>query len=226
MTPDQCALDFVIRRSTRKKYPGACSLEFQNIMKILIDKIFLWDKDKQKSSNLTPIGDIKAWIQAAEEQGRGSLHAHWIIFTEQLSSRIREDLFHPDNDKRIEARMELANYIDSIISASFGTDLKTTHTCKDQPKKRTTVARDPEKVFRSAHPQVFRDARHRMLCSQIGGKLLVCKKCKKMVSHEDLLDSTMKQYSVKKRVSAISTGVYYIIYSSEKITNLILFSMS
>jgi hypothetical protein len=102
LTPDQCAADFIIRRATRKKYPGACSLEFQNIMKILIEKIFLWDHDAQHSKNLTPLGDINGWIQAIEEQGRGSLHAHWQIFTKQLSSRIREDLFHYDNDRRIE----------------------------------------------------------------------------------------------------------------------------
>jgi hypothetical protein len=213
LTPDQCAADFVIRRATRKKYPGACSLEFQNIMKILIEKIFSWDHDAQHSKNLTPLGDINAWIQAIEEQGRGSLHAHWQIFTKQLSSRIREDLFHYDNDRRIEARMELANYIDSIVNASFGTDLKTTHVCNatrlntsHSSKSKTNITNntnpcDVEDVFKSVSPQVFRDARHRVLCSHIGGKMLTCKKCKKLLSHEDLFLSTLRQFSRKRRVS-------------------------
>ena len=221
LTPDQCAADFVIRRATRKKYPGACSLEFQNIMKIIIEKIFLWDQDKQSSDTFTPLGDINGWIQAAEEQGRGSLHAHWIIFTKQLSSRIRQDLFHPNIDKRLEARLELASYIDCIIDASFGTDLKTTHACKVKNRnsshsKSAAVdtnndcdikPRDPEEVFKSVNPQIFRDARHKVLSSLIGGKMLMCKTCKRPVSHEDLFKSTLKQFARKKRVCANIYGI-------------------
>jgi hypothetical protein len=140
------------------------------------------------------------------------LHVHWQIFTKQLSSRIREgeDLFYYDNDKRIKARIELANYIHSIVNA----DLKTTHVCKairlntsHSLKSKTNLndntnpAHDVEDVFQSVSPQVLRDARHRVLCSHIRGKMLICKKCQKPASHEDLFLSTLRQFSMKRRVS-------------------------
>ena len=121
--------------------------------------------------------------------------------------------------------MELANYIDSIVDASFGADLKTTHVCKatrlntshiskskTNLNNNTNPARDVEDVFQSVSPQVFRDARQRVLCSHIGGKMLTCKKCKKLVSHEDLFLSTLRQFSRKRRVSTyiitLSLGLF------------------
>ena len=40
---EDCLADFVLRRDTRMKYPGSCSLEFQSVMQILTKCMLRWD---------------------------------------------------------------------------------------------------------------------------------------------------------------------------------------
>ena len=96
LSHDDCAADFIVRRQTRKRYPGACSLEFQNVMDIVLKCLLNWDSEQKKSLGTGMVGDLVAWNQTVEEQGPGSLHAHWQLFTKQLSTKARLDLFHRD----------------------------------------------------------------------------------------------------------------------------------
>jgi hypothetical protein len=99
-------------------------------MDIVLRCLFNWDDEEKQSLGPGIVGDLVAWNQAIEEQGRGSLHAHWQLFTKQLSTRARLDLFHTDKTIKDIARKELVDYIDSMICASYGTDIDIIHDCK------------------------------------------------------------------------------------------------
>ena len=43
----KCVLDFDARKKWRSKYPGACALEYESIIQIVLNVMIGWD-DKQK----------------------------------------------------------------------------------------------------------------------------------------------------------------------------------
>ncbi len=67
---EDCLADFVLRRDTRLKYPGACSLEFQSVMQILTKCMVRWDTKTQSSRGKGILGTVLAFFGADEEQGR------------------------------------------------------------------------------------------------------------------------------------------------------------
>ncbi len=71
---NDCLADFVLRKETRLNNPGACSLEFQSVMQILIECILQRDTKKKKSLGKGILGTVVAFSAADEEQGRKTLH--------------------------------------------------------------------------------------------------------------------------------------------------------
>ena len=203
----------MMRRQIRKRYPGACPLEFQNVMDILIKSLLKWDANKQESTGTGIAGDLTGWVQAAEEQGRGTLHTHWQLFTKQLSNKARTNLFHPDKRIRDNTRAELVDYIDSMVCASYGPGLKIPHVCADQHTDHqenanrtafdeTAVAEASQHTqFIPRHMQTFRDARHKVLCEDIDGKLIICTKCKGLIKGDDIVENFYRYKSSTRKVS-------------------------
>ncbi|KAL7524123.1 hypothetical protein ACHAXR_001615, partial [Thalassiosira sp. AJA248-18] len=88
MDEERCVADFKLRQKTRLTYPGACSLEYQNIKKIVIETLLQWDCNKQKPKGKGVAGTVRAFAPGDEEQSRGTLHGHWQIFIEELTNEI------------------------------------------------------------------------------------------------------------------------------------------
>ena len=65
---NECIADFQIRKRTRLNYPGACAIEYESIVQIVINILFGWDSVKQQG-NRGIFGELLAWCIAHEEQG-------------------------------------------------------------------------------------------------------------------------------------------------------------
>lgn len=65
---NECIADFQIRKRTRLNYPGACAIEYESIVQIVINILFGWDSVKQQG-NQGIFGELLAWCIAHEEQG-------------------------------------------------------------------------------------------------------------------------------------------------------------
>jgi hypothetical protein len=65
---EDCIADFILRRDTRLKYPGACSLEFQSVMQIFTECLLKWDIKTNSSTGRGILGTIIAFFAANEEQ--------------------------------------------------------------------------------------------------------------------------------------------------------------
>lgn len=177
----------IIPRAVCIGLQSQCSLEFQNVMDIIIKSLINWSTDDRILMGPCMAGDVTAWVQAAEEQGRGTLHAHWQLFTTQLSNEARANLFHRNTNIRNNARKELIDYIDNMICASYRSDIELIHTCEEniQPHKsrneilnnraKTTAPKDARFIQR--HAQIFRNARHKVSCNRAEGNLIMCNKC-------------------------------------------------
>jgi hypothetical protein len=62
----ECIADLTLRKRVRRKYPGACSLEFQSAMQIALECLFGWDPVRQKGKRGI-FGKMEAYCRADEE---------------------------------------------------------------------------------------------------------------------------------------------------------------
>lgn len=66
----------------RLNFPGYAELEFENVMDIVINDILGWDCENGRGTvDGGLFGDLNAWFLAVEEQGRKTLHGHFLIWT-------------------------------------------------------------------------------------------------------------------------------------------------
>ena len=75
-------LDFNVRRKARVDHPGLCAEEYQRMMELVIRHLFKWDIKTQRSNGVGLFATILAWCLAIEEQGRKSLHGHYLLYVE------------------------------------------------------------------------------------------------------------------------------------------------
>ena len=108
------------REELRLKYPGACSLEFQHLMKIVEDVLIAWDPETQQSNKDKSVFKltIDGWAKAGKEQGRKTLHEHWLIFLRELN-KCRKRLFCLDGSFNTDALENFRAYVDNIMSALY-----------------------------------------------------------------------------------------------------------
>ena len=105
MDEEMCFLDLTLRKKVRSKFPGACAIEFQNIMDIVTKVLIGWDKQKAEGSNGV-YGIPLAYGAGVEEQARKSLHAHFCVWIKYFNLWC-DLLFDDDRERQILARTEL-----------------------------------------------------------------------------------------------------------------------
>ena len=138
-------------------------------MQIVTEVLLQWDVKKQQSRTEKGgiLGKLLAFVRADEEQGRKTLHSHWQIWVEQLNQKLRDQLFDKDEGERAAARKKFCEYIDQVMSASYGPDLIVTHNCKEGTTKTGTV----DAIYEECHPNTLREARHNALCHGLQGRV-------------------------------------------------------
>jgi hypothetical protein len=99
----------------RQDYPGLCAFDFQQITVLVIKGILGWDRKNQVSYPKGGLfGILNAWNAVVEEQGRKTLHSHWLLYVKEWSSLLC-GLYLKDKWKRTRAASKLCNYVDNII---------------------------------------------------------------------------------------------------------------
>ena len=119
MDDKDCKLDLMFRQKEKLQYPGACSLEYQNQMQILLEKLLCWDTSKQQAKGKGVLGRVLAFMIAHEEQGQGTLHSHWQLFLNKLSMELRNVLFNNDAEEKQNARKEFLAHVDEVMDSSM-----------------------------------------------------------------------------------------------------------
>jgi hypothetical protein len=95
-----CIADFILQKDIRLNHPGACSLEFQSVMQILMECMLRWDIKKKTSKRRGILGTVLASFAADEEQGRKTLYRHWQIWVKEIDKTLRNCLFNEDDTIR------------------------------------------------------------------------------------------------------------------------------
>ncbi len=151
----ECIADFVLQKDIRLNHPGACSLEFQSVMQILMECMLCWDIKKKTSKGKGILGTVLAFSTADEEQGRKTLHRHWQIWVKEIIQILRNCLFHKDVTIRDMARKTFCKQIDNIIAASYGSEFRITHKCIKKNNDIVIKQDMAEKLFQEQDPCIF-----------------------------------------------------------------------
>ncbi|KAL7525509.1 hypothetical protein ACHAXR_005955, partial [Thalassiosira sp. AJA248-18] len=191
LTQKECIADFTLRKKIRSKYPGACSLEYQSLMNIVVECLFQWDVNEQRSKGKGIFGTTVAFAPADEEQGRKTLHQHVQLWVKEIDSAFRRSLFDENETKRKSARNKLQAYIDKVMTATYGPELIA--------PTRDGLNISPDKLLTDVNLQTLRDARHEELNKDIRGRVMKSKTNGVALSCQELLNHSLnvwKQHAV------------------------------
>jgi hypothetical protein len=72
----------------RINHQGACSLEFQSVMQILMECMLQWDIRKKTTKGKGILGAVVAFSAADEEQDRKTLLCHWQIWVKEINQTV------------------------------------------------------------------------------------------------------------------------------------------
>jgi len=162
-------------------------------MEIFVEVLVAWDPATQESKKGKGIlGPVEAWARTDEEQGRKTLHGHFLFWIEGMN-KCRNDFWYGSENEREYARECFAKYADQVMRASYP-DFKIKLPCCGVGE-----ARSPREVVsevdlqvrfscmicRTCAPltsqdrtrQTLRNARHQDECLKIDGKILKCREC-------------------------------------------------
>ena len=113
-----CIIDLKKRKHIRANYPGACSLEYQNVMDVVKTVLVGWN-NKKKEGSRGLFGIPSAYTDGCEEQGRKTLHYHMTIFVKNFNT-IRNAMLSSNPNIWSAAREEMTRYFSEISEATLG----------------------------------------------------------------------------------------------------------
>jgi hypothetical protein len=157
----------------------------------MIEHILGWDRKNQISNkNGGAFGVLDAWNTAVEEQGRKTLHSHWILYVKEWSNLLR-GLYSKDVRERSRSENELRNYVDSILSTKlFGLD---EHIAM-KAYKHECIVRDPP-MPKICDDQDLRNLRFKHGKSSFkDDNFLICGNCEKIFSSQELVDNVVTDW--------------------------------
>ncbi|NND76574.1 MAG: hypothetical protein HKN39_00125, partial [Flavobacteriales bacterium] len=163
---EECILDFHLRERMRMSYPGICSLEFQSVMDFVWKHIIGWDR-KEHKGKMGIFGVPIAACEADEEQGRKTLHSHWLVWIKDFNS-IRSGSYSENSQQRKDCEKALKEFVNQAMCASYGKDFEISHVCKEE-----TITKKVADIFEPVNNQVIRDARHKDHCYDVEGKFVL-----------------------------------------------------
>ena len=197
--------EFRVRQEARVNYPGLCAWDYERIIQLVIKHIFSWDEQEQKSNGAGLFAELEAWTLANEEQGRKSLHGHFLLFVKNwnklLSILQRRTSGSYDELSYSTAAKQAKDFYENACSARLFSDFQAPNgVLREQPVfyHDTCAPRRRAKEMRySIKPvsdQDLRDMRHKRLCQQHQGRIATCEKCKKAFSVNEIVSLAMNTH--------------------------------
>ena len=188
MTDAEILVDFKIRQETRVQYPGLCAEEYSRIMSLVIKHVFGWDVDNPKNNKTGLFGDVVAWCLAMEEQGRKTLHGHFLIFLKNWKPILKAlqgkgNIPCADVPTHAQAITTTHKLFRLVCSANLFNDFASpngalkehqvfSHLCGKRPKPKAA-----RYTVIPATNQELREMRHKQMCQEHLGKVATCPAC-------------------------------------------------
>jgi len=182
---DEIMAEFKIRQRCRTSYPGLCAEEYHRIMTLVIKHMLQWDETKQSSTGQGCFGELLAWCLATEEQGRKTLHGHFLLFLKNWQPLMRLVQLRDRESDSSNAQRELTKFCANISSAQLFADFESPNglLCEHSPFRHDNCVYwrgiKRRRLFPCANvdDQVLRDMRHKKKCRIYCGLIGKCPKC-------------------------------------------------
>lgn len=162
-------------------------------MQIALECLFGWDPSRQKGKRGL-FGIMEAFCRGDEEQGRGSLHAHWLVWIKNFG-HLRRLMFSEDDHTRELARANYIAYVNSVMCArQCAFEVEATIQCRCKTNARGVT----DDVFDNRSAVIFREARHEQGCrlkdeDEGGpGRVIQCRGCGHITSPKEITASVLK----------------------------------
>ena len=188
MSEAEVMQEYKFRQGCRTSYPGFCAEEYHRIMVNVIKHLFQWDVDAQESTGQGCFGRVLAWCLATEEQGRKTLHGHFLLFVENWQPLMR-DVQMKDDDPRWskKQRRKLIQFCSNISSARLCADFEQPNgSLKEHPilthdncgtHHRGYNRKRPHPICNMVDEQNIREMRHKKRCKVHCGLIGTCPSC-------------------------------------------------
>ena len=187
----------------RSNFPGACSLEFESIMQVVIEHLFGWNIKKQRSKGRGIFGVAEAFGGSTEEQNRATLHEHMIVHVRNFH-KLRQLLFSVDDAEQLAAREELKKYVTLVMCATFGdsTEVEGGSVFDVQSSSDPVDVIVSDGCTEGHHDlsplpfQILREQRHKAYCNTHKGLVGICDRCSALVSSADIVNAALNQWKL------------------------------
>ena len=110
-----------------------------------------------------------------------------------------DQLFDNDEEKKAHARKRFTQLIDNLLRTSYGPDLVVKHACNDVSVQSVSDQNPADSIFVDREPQIFCDARHKILSHDIMGRVMQCVKCGSEVSTTDIVNLALESWRQKSK---------------------------
>ena len=228
LSNDQILLEFKMRQSCRTATPGLCAEEYHRIMTLVIKHLFQWDEAAECSTGQGCFGELLAWCLATEEQGRKSLHGHFLLFLKNwqgLMSRVQRKW--GSITKMRNAQNELISFCASISSARLFAQFEPPfgELCEHPIYKHECVQSRSKKrmkyTCKGVDEQLLRNMRHKKKCRQHNGHIATCLKCNAEITVNDIVTSALRHHlgSDEYEFGASSKKLEHYVYASQQDVN-------
>ena len=198
--------EFNIRREARVEHPGLCAEEYQRLMQLVIKHFFNWDTKTKKSKGTGLFGEVLAWCLATEEQGRKSLHGHYLVYIKNwnrvmnILQRKRDETPSTGDWKIYDANRYAKAMFANACSARLFADFEIGKPLSEHAifaHQNCRSDRKPKQMRFTVKPvkdQTLRDMRHKHLCEKLVGQIASCVKCEKFFGINGIIENAMNMH--------------------------------
>ena len=201
---------FKIREQIRQDHPGLCAEEYNRIVQLVIKHLFAWDEDNQCSTGKGLFGELLAWCLATEEQGRKTLHGHFLLFIKDWD-KMNHDLQLANKSKEFKlAKEKVKKFYENACSAELFSDFGPNNSLDGQ----AIFFHEPCRPVRSQQNRrftadyigddIFRQMRHKEKCQFFNGIIGTCNVCKIQFTAQDIVETALR-YHFKETKNYISS---------------------
>ena len=190
-----------ICRDARVNHPGLCAEEYERVISLVIKHILGWDESKQTSTGKGLFGKILAWCLATEEQGRKTLHGHFLLWLENWD-RLQEVLHCQGNHEMTlkDGVSEAVRLHDSICSARLFQDMiPGSGVLRDAPiyghqcgSRETRNFKTRRIIPVAVDDQQLHEMRHKHHCDQHQGHIATCTNCKMKFTMDEMVSRSLR----------------------------------
>lgn len=194
---DESELKILYRQrcGDRLGYPGICAEEYMATIEVFIRDILQWDVDKCRSTGVGLFGETEAFTVATEEQGRKTLHGHFLVWIKGWN-----ELLHKIMTKEGKARnsAQLKQFVEHCSSSEMFQDFDSKScfghlkTFEHEDCRNPRLAESSRFTVNPVSPRVFSEMRQSDGCYEHKGHIADCPNCQKEIMYEDTLENALQ----------------------------------